>query len=80
MQIVTDRGMDLANEQFASININQVPLLLQLDGKTYRSGVDISSEEFYHILDASDDYPTTSQPSAGDFAELYRDLAMKDPE
>lgn len=81
MQIVTDRGMDLSAEQWAGLdNVHLVPLLLTLDGKTYRSGVDIQPDEFYRLLARTESYPTTSQPSAGDFAELYRTLAKDDPE
>ncbi len=80
MQIVSDRGFDLAPEQFLGLPIHLVPLTLTLGGKSYRSGVDISPEQFYQMLDATDEFPSTSQPSPGDFAELYRKLAETDPE
>jgi len=81
MQIVSDRGMDLSAEQMVGLdNLHLVPLTLTLDGKTYRSGVDIQPDEFYRKLATSKDFPTTSQPSAGDFATLYRELAADDPE
>lgn len=80
MQIVSDRGMDLAAGQMQGLNIHLVPLTLTLDGKTYRSGVDIQPEEFYRLLGATASFPTTSQPSPGDFADLYRELARTDPE
>ncbi|HVN53602.1 MAG TPA: DegV family protein [Anaerolineaceae bacterium] len=80
MQLVSDRGFDLAPEQMEGLTIHCVPLLITLDGKTYRSGVDIQPEEFYDMLDQTDSFPTTSQPSAGDFAELYRELAKTDAE
>ena len=82
MQIVTDSGVDLLfpAEQIASLEIHRVPLVVSLGGKTYREGVDIQPEDFYHLLAASGDLPTTSQPSAGDFAEVYRRLAARDAE
>jgi DegV family protein with EDD domain len=80
MQIVSDRGMDLTPEQTDNLNIHLAPLTLTLDGKTYRSGVDIQPAEFYHLLTTTESFPTTSQPSAGDFAEIYRELAKTDPE
>jgi DegV family protein with EDD domain len=42
--------------------------------------VDIQPEEFYRLLAETDSLPVTSQPSAGDFAETYRQLAVTDPE
>jgi DegV family protein with EDD domain len=72
--------MDLAAEQMQSLNIHLIPLTLTLDGKSYRSGIDIQPAEFYKLLAATESFPTTSQPSAGEFAELYRRLAATDPE
>jgi DegV family protein with EDD domain len=81
MHIVSDRGMDLSPMQLEGLdNIRLIPLLLTLDGKTYRSGIDIEPQEFYRLLQETESFPTTSQPSAGEFAELYRDLAATDPD
>lgn len=81
MQIVSDRGMDLTASQMEGLdNIHLVPLLITLDGKSYRSGIDVQPEEFYQILAQTESFPTTSQPSAGDFAELYREIAPQDPD
>lgn len=80
MQILTDRASDFSPEQIKDLNITYVPMHLTLDGKTYSSGEDLSSDEFYTLLEQTDGFPTTSQPSAGIFAELYRNLAKKDPE
>ena len=80
MQIVTDRGCDISAAQLEGLKIHYTPMRLTLDGKTYSSGVDLTSEQFYAMLDQSEGYPTTSQASAGDFADLYRELAKTDPE
>lgn len=80
MQIVTDRGADLAPEQLQGLGITHAQLMIQLDGKTYSSGVDLEPNEFYRMLGETESFPTTSQPSAGEFAELYRGLARKDPD
>ncbi|MBN1669327.1 MAG: DegV family protein [Anaerolineales bacterium] len=82
MQIVTDSGTDiyLSAEERAELKIHVVPLVVTLDGKSYREGLDITTEAFYPLLEASGKLPTTSQPSAGDFAAIYRTLAEKDPE
>jgi DegV family protein with EDD domain len=82
MQIVTDSGVDIAlpPERMAELNINVVPLMVTLDGKTYRDGMDINRSEFFHLLKSSKDLPKTSQPSPGEFAKLYKQLAVEDPE
>ena len=70
MKIVSDRAMDMSPEQMAGPELQLAPLLLTLEGQTYRSGVDIQPDEFYERLAASANFPTTSQPSAGDFAAI----------
>jgi len=82
MQIVTDSGTDisLSSEQISELGIHIVPLIVTLEDKSYREGVDIQPEEFYRLLAATDSLPITSQPSAGDFAETYRQLAVTDPD
>ena len=82
MQIVTDSGTDLwiPREQRTNPEVHVVPLAVTLDGHTYREGLDIETQEFYRLLAASQNLPITSQPSAGDFAAVYRQLAAHDPE
>ena len=84
MQIVIDSGVDLSPdlspEQIAGLGIHIVPLIVTLEGKSYREGVDIQPGEFYRLLETTDSLPVTSQPSAGDFAEIYRRLAATDPD
>jgi DegV family protein with EDD domain len=80
MQIVTDSGADLSPVQRQGLTIHSVPLVITLDGKTYHSGVDIQPDEFYKLLAATKSFPTTSQPSPADFADLYRKIAETDPE
>jgi DegV family protein with EDD domain len=80
MHLVTDSAADLTPEQTEGLEIYTVPLTINLDGKDYISGIDLQSAEFYTLLDQTGKFPTTSQPSAGDFVALYRRLAQTDPE
>lgn len=82
MQIVTDTGMDmyLPPELMPDIDIHVVRHTITLDGVTYASGKDIEPDELQRKLMATDSFPITSQPSAGDFAEIYRKLAATDPD
>ena len=82
MQIVTDSGTDVSFTplQMKEYNVHVVPLTVTLGGKSYREGIDIKPDEFYDLLDAADGMPVTSQPAAGEFALVYRELAKKDPD
>lgn len=82
MQIVTDSGTDLSlsKETLTDLNIHIVPLTVQLGDTTYREGVDIQPAEFYPLLEGTESMPTTSQPSMGEFAEIYKKIAEDDPD
>ena len=82
MQIVTDSGTDvyLSGEELKKYNIHVVPLVVTLGGNSYKEGIDIQPDKFYPMLEATDELPITSQPSAGDFAKMYADLAKIDPD
>lgn len=82
MQIITDSGTDisLSPAEMAELNVHVIPLVVTLDGKTYRENIDIEPSAFYDLLEQSSNLPTTSQPAVGDFVELYRTLAKTDPD
>ena len=82
MQIVTDSGTDvhLPDVELKKLNIHVVPLVVTLGGNSYKEGIDIKPEDFYPLLEATDELPVTSQPSAGDFAKMYSELAKSDPD
>ena len=77
MQIVTDTGMDmyLPPELMPDLPIHIVPHTITLDGVSYRSGVDIQPDELQKKLMATPSFPITSQPSGGEFATVFKDLA-----
>ncbi len=82
MQIVADTGMDLLlpPELMPEVEIHLVRHAITLDGKTYLSGLDIQAGELQEMLAKTNSFPTTSQPSAGDFAAIYKKLATTDPD
>ncbi len=80
MQIVTDSGMDLPQEEIKRLNIHIVPHKIIIGDKSYISNVDLEPQELYRLLAKTGEMPKTSVPSAGDFAAKYRELAQRDPD
>ena len=80
MQIVTDSATDTQMLQDEEIKVHSVPIKVNLGEKAYRDKIDISANDFYKALEASSVLPITSQPSVGEFAEMYRKLAKEDPD
>ncbi len=75
VRVVTDSTADLPPELAESLGITVVPLFVHFGDEQLRDGVDISSEQFFRRLQREARTPTTSQPPAGAFREVYRRLA-----
>jgi DegV family protein with EDD domain len=80
MKIVIDSGADLSPEFIKAYDIHQVPLKVTLAGKTYLSGVDLNPEQFYDLIESTEELPITATPSVGDFVQIYEKLAAEDPD
>ncbi len=72
--IVTDSTADLPPQLTRQRSIRVVPLTLNFEGRSLLDGVDIRPSEFYRKLPNATTHPTTSQPSPGQFAEVYSEL------
>ncbi|MBX6341818.1 MAG: DegV family protein [Thermomicrobiaceae bacterium] len=73
VHVVTDSTADIPEPLLAGRPITVVPLLVEVGGRTYRDGVDLSRDEFLAALRRGE-LPRTSQPPIGAFQEVYRDL------
>lgn len=80
MKIVCDSGVDLSIEEYQALGVTVIPLKVEVDGKSYQTGVNISPEEFYDLMDNAENMPKTSTPSIGEIADVYRHLAKEDPD
>ena len=74
VKIVTDSAADLPPALAARWGIHVVPLRVEIDGQSYRDGVDLSGEELYRRMRASRNLPTTSQPALGELQQIYQTL------
>ena len=72
--IVTDSTADLPKDVVEKHGITVVPLNVRFGMEEFKDGIDIDNDEFYRRLQIEPDLPTTSQPSLGDFSEVYRSL------
>ncbi|WP_319371348.1 DegV family EDD domain-containing protein [uncultured Ilyobacter sp.] len=76
--IVTDSTSDLNEEFIGDLNIDIIPLKLKFESdKYYKDGADISKGEFWKKVLRKDVIPKTSQPSPGEFKDLYERLFNK---
>ena len=73
--IITDSTADLPADLAADKGIRVIPLNVHFGTEVFRDGVDLDADSFYDRLVASDVFPTTSQPSVGMFADVYREIS-----
>jgi len=69
--IVVDSGADLPASEVERLGINVVPVRLSFGDREFLDGVSLKPEEFYRMLDESEELPRTSQPPARDFKRIY---------
>jgi len=74
VKIVTDSSAYLDTETAARYDIRVVPLRIAFGAQVYRECLDISNQEFYQRVAKSTKLPTTSQPPAADFSQVYGEL------
>ncbi|HEX3237332.1 MAG TPA: DegV family protein [Gaiellaceae bacterium] len=76
--IVLDSTADLPDAADRFPNWRVVPLYVRFGDESLRDGVEISAADFYERLRTSSEFPTTSQPTPGDFLACYEELGAYD--
>jgi DegV family protein with EDD domain len=72
VSIVTDSTSDIPPAIARELNITVIPVHVIFGEESFDDGVTITREEFYRRLKPTKVMPTTSTPSAGEFAETYQ--------
>lgn len=73
--IVVDSTADFPEAPERFRNWRVVPLYVRFGDESYRDYVELTPHDFYVRLRTATETPTTSQPTPGDFAAAYEDLA-----
>ncbi|MFB5066853.1 MAG: DegV family protein [Candidatus Wallacebacter cryptica] len=74
--IVTDSAASVPAELAREVELEIMPVGIQIDNQFHREGLDLTPEEFYALLEEKENV-TTSQPSPGDFLAIYNKLVNK---
>ena len=73
IKIVSDSTADVPKALLERHDIRLVPINIQFEQETYQEGIDLDRPTFFQKLEAC--MPTSSQPSPGQFVEIYKPLA-----
>ncbi len=80
IKLVSDSTCDLPPDMMARYGINIVPINIQFGTETYKENITINAATFYDKVLQNNIFPQTSQPSVGEFAEVYTALAQETDE
>lgn len=69
IRIMVDSASDCGKEQYDYF----IPMTIHMAGRDYLGGLDLSSDEFYHLLMETGDFPITSQPSPEAFMKPFQE-------
>jgi DegV family protein with EDD domain len=73
--VVLDSTADFPEAQQRFPNFRVVPLYVRFGDESFKDYVEMTPEQFYARLGTAPQLPTTSQPTPGDFAAVYEELA-----
>ena len=73
--ILTDSTCDWHFEDYAARGVTMVPLKVSFGEESFTDQYEISCDEFYDKMVASEALPTSSQPSPHDFSQAFERLA-----
>ena len=75
VKVVADSASDIPAELAEELGISVVPCTVFFGAEAFKDGVEITKDEFFNRLTTGNIMPTTTQPSVGDFLDVYRPLA-----
>jgi DegV family protein with EDD domain len=75
VKIITDSLSDISPEFARELGIITVPVYVRFGEEVYKDRIEMTTEQFYYRLVHDAAFPTTTQPSPGDFLEVYQKLS-----
>ncbi len=75
VKIVTDSTSDIPPELAKELDIAVVPLTVFFGEEAFKDGIDMTHDEFFRRLTTGAILPRTTQPTIGDFLDVYKSLA-----
>lgn len=76
--IITDSASGLEQSFIEEHDIKVLPMSVIIDGIAYKDGVDKSVTEIYNLLKESGEGAKTSQPTIGEFMDIYEEIEQDD--
>lgn len=78
IKFLTDSASDISFENEKKLDIQIMPFKVAMGEKSYTSRIDFDNEEFYEMIEDYDGIPTTSQITAYEYVEMFKELYYND--
>lgn len=75
IKIITDSASDISMQAEKDYNIKVIPFTVVLGDQAYTSRKDFDNEKFYQMMEESGEIPKTSQITAYQFEEIFKEYA-----
>lgn len=79
IRISCDSTADLSPELYERYHISKLPLYINIAGREYMDGVDLTSEQLFKLVDETGEMPTTAAQSIDDFIKYLDGIREEDP-
>ncbi|MDD5944652.1 MAG: DegV family protein [Clostridia bacterium] len=73
IKIFTDSGTDYEQYEIKEKNIDVLPIPIEIDGHEYLSGLNLSKNEFFQMLENGCSFPKTAQPSPQVYIDYFEE-------
>ncbi|MCR5808150.1 MAG: DegV family protein [Clostridiales bacterium] len=79
IKISCDSTADLSPELYERYNISKLPLYINIGGREYMDGVDLTSEQLFDLVDKTGELPSTAAQNIDDFLNYLSGIREENP-
>ena len=76
IKVVTDSTSDLDSAIAEDLGITIVPLNVHFGETVFKDGIDLNTDQFFDKLINGNVFPSPSQPSLGEFVDVYKEISQ----
>ncbi len=77
IKLMTDSVSDISKDRAEALGIHMLYMPITIDGKACREELDFTKEEFYKMIDETQEYPSTAQITPFEIQEAYEQIAAE---
>lgn len=77
IRIITDSAADLDTREFDELQVELIPLSINVGGRVYAADKKFNKNDYFRLLAESSVFPTTSQPAPADFEAVFAEAKQQ---